>query len=240
MTDDQIEGFIESMLEDRAPKEYVATREDTELLRVAIELRAVPSEWAWPDEEFVLSLHQRLAGITDAGAELVPFPAGISHRPVVAGRPHTGSSQRRSKRKRPRALAAVGKAAAAAFLVAGTFGATQFAGGHSHGASPQRVAAANTVRSGELLAADGRQLGETYAYRANPSWVFMSVRNSGLVGTYICELHLANGNNVMAGILVAYNGTGDWAHTVNVDVSGLHSATLENSSGEVVATATFS
>ena len=240
MTDDQIEGFIESMLEDRAPKEFVATREDTGLLRVAIELRAVPSECAWPDEEFVLSLHQRLAGITDAGAELVPFPPGMSRRHAVAGRPRAWSSHRRSKRKEPRALAAVGKAAAAAFLVAGTFGATQLAGGHSQGASPQRVAAANTVRSGELLAADGRQLGETYAYRANPSWVFMSVQNSGLVGTYICELHLANGNNVMAGVLVAYNGSGDWAHTVNVDVSGLHSATLENSSGEVVATATFS
>lgn len=129
---------------------------------------------------------------------------------LFGGRPPASSSHRRLKRKAPRALAAVGKAAAAAFLVAGTFGATQFAGGYSRSPSVQRVAAAEPVRSGELLAADGRQLGETYAYRANPSWVFMSVRNSGLVGTYICELHLANGNNVMAGILVAYNGSGVW------------------------------
>ena len=240
MTDDQIEDFIESMLEDRAPQEYGATREDTELVRVAIELRAVPNEWAWPDEEFVLSLHQRLAGITEVGAELVPFPAGVSHRQVASGMPPASSSHRRSKRKAPRAHVAVGKAAAAAFLVAGTFGAAQLVGGHSPGAPAQHVAAADPVRSGELLAADGRQLGETYAYRANPSWVFMSVRNSGLVGTYICELHLANGSNVTAGILTAYNGSGDWAHTVNVNVSGLRSATLQSSTGEVVATAKFS
>ena len=88
-------------------------------------------------------------------------------------------------------------------------------------------------------AADGRPLGRTYAYGGNPSWVFMDVNASGLSGTYTCELHLADGATVPAGVVVVYHGTGDWAHTVEVQASQIRRATLVTSTGVTVASATF-
>ena len=91
-----------------------------------------------------------------------------------------------------------------------------------------------------MLTADGRPLGRTYAYGGNPSWVFMDVTASGLSGIYTCELHLADGATVPAGVVVVYHGTGDWAHTVKVQASQIRGATLVASTGATVATATFS
>ena len=98
----------------------------------------------------------------------------------------------------------------------------------------------STVRSGALLTADGRPLGRTYAYGGSPSWVFMDVTASGLSGIYTCELHLADGATVTAGVVVVYHGTGDWAHTVKVQAGQIRGATLVASTGVTVATATFS
>ena len=136
-------------------------------------------------------------------------------------------------------MGAVGKAAAAALLLASTFGAAHLVGG----AAPARVAqpaAAGTVRSGVLLAADGRPLGRAYAYSGSPSWVFMDVHGSGLRGLYTCELHLGNGTTLPAGVVTVYNGAGDWAHTVNIQVSQLRTATLVTPTGVSVASAAFS
>jgi hypothetical protein len=90
-----------------------------------------------------------------------------------------------------------------------------------------------------LRAADGRPLGWAYAYRGNPSWVFMDVRGGSLSGLYICRLDLANGTEVPEGEVAVYQGTGDWGHTAAVDVSQLRQAELVTSSGTPVATAIF-
>jgi hypothetical protein len=63
---------------------------------------------------------------------------------------------------------------------------------------------------------------------------------SGLDGTYTCELQLAHGATVAAGVVTVYNGTGDWAHTVTVPGIQLQRATLVSSRGLTVATAIFS
>jgi len=95
-------------------------------------------------------------------------------------------------------------------------------------------------RSGNLLSAAGRPLGRAYAYSGNPSWVFMDVHASDLNGMYTCELHLADGTTVPAGLVMVYDGTGDFAHTVTVPASAVQQATLTTPTGATAATATFS
>jgi hypothetical protein len=139
-----------------------------------------------------------------------------------------------------RPLGYVGKAAAALVLVAGTVTATNLMSGHTAAPVAARAPGTATVRSGVLLSADGRPVGRTYAYTGSPSWVFMDVHGSSLSGVYTCELELADGSVVPAGVVVVYNGTGDWAHTVTVPVSKVRRARLVNSRGATVATAAFS
>jgi hypothetical protein len=235
MTDHSVEAFVEAILTDRAPRQFSAAPEEADVLRVALELRASQAECTGPDPQFVEELHRRLAATSLDGGVLLP-------------RPDTGSGrterQRRPARRRPRQMvrprfAALGKAAAALALVAGTFTAANLAGGTSPAPVAQQAPTAGTVRSGALLSADGRPLGRTYAYGGNPSWVFMDVHASGLSGMYTCELHLADGATVPAGVVVVYHGTGDWAHTVKVQASQIRRATLVTSTGVTVANATF-
>ena len=136
-------------------------------------------------------------------------------------------------------LASVGKAAAALLLLAGTTWAGASVHRHAPAPSAARAVTTTPVRSAELRTTDGRPLGRTFAYQGNPSWVFMDVRGGGLSGVYRCDLYLVNGTVVPAGEVAAYNGTGDWGHTVRVDVSQLQRAALVTLAGEPVATATF-
>lgn len=237
MSDANIEDFVESILADESPKRFIADPAEADVLRVAIELRATQGQWSWPDCQFVERLHQQLAGITDPGTPLVPFPSEAGPRIAGARGRAIRRSRVRSNRKSSGPIRVLAKAAAAAFLVVGTVAGTNLVGAHS---PTSRLVTANAVKSAELLASSGRPLGEAYAYPSSPSWVFMQVRGSDLAGAYTCELHLTNGTTVPAGVVVVYNQNGEWAHTVDVNVSQLRSATLETSAGGVVATATFS
>jgi hypothetical protein len=237
---DRVEGFVEAILADRPPKHFRAAPDDTEVLRVALELRAGRSEFAGPDPQFVEALHRRLADTGAGGARILPLAARRRRRRErerVTPWPDAPSGP--SRRVRPR-FAAVGKAAAAVALVAGTFSVTSLIGAHSPAPIAQQAPNASTVRSGDLLTAAGRPVGRAYAYSGNPSWVFMDVHASGLNGTYTCELQLADGATVPAGVVMVYAGTGDWAHTVTVQASQVRRATLVSSTGATVATATFS
>jgi hypothetical protein len=139
-----------------------------------------------------------------------------------------------------RRFGAVGKAAAAALLMAGAFGASRLTGGPGPTPVAQPAAAASTVLSGVLLATDGRPLGGAYVYKGSPSWLFMDLHGSGLTGRYTCVLHLGDGSTVLAGVVPVYHGAGDWAGTVRVPVSQLKTATLLTTAGVTVASATFS
>jgi hypothetical protein len=240
MTDNAVEAFVDAILADRPPRPVAASPDDTDLLRVAIELRAGQAEFACPDPQFVEELHRRLAATAHTGADLLPLPSSTrrgSERDLVTA---LGDPRRRASRMIPRRLGVIGKAAAAAALVAGTFGATNLVGGHSAAPVAQRATSAQTVRSADLVSVDGRSLGRSYAYTGNPSWVFIDVQNPALNGAYACELHLVDGTTVPAGLVVVYDGTGDWAHTVKVQVNQLRQATLVTPTGVTVASATFS
>jgi hypothetical protein len=240
MTDNGVEAFVEAILADRPPKQFRAAPDDTEVLRVALELRAGRSEFAGPDPNFVEQLHRQLAATGPDGARILPPPPrGRRRREPERLTPWPDAGWRPSRTVRPR-FAALGKAAAAVALVASTFTATNLIGAHSPAPVAQQAPNANTVRSGDLLTAAGRPLGHAYAYSGNPSWVFMDVNTSDLNGMYTCELQLADGTTVTAGVVMVYDGTGDWAHTVTVQANQVQRATLVTSTGVTVATATFS
>ncbi len=240
MTDHGVEAFVEAILADRPPKHFRAAPDDTDILRVAVELRAGRSEFAGPDPQFVEDLHRQLAATGANGAQILPLRArGRRRREPERVTPWPDAPSHPSRTVRPR-FAALGKAAAAVALVAGTFTATNLIGAHSPTPVAQQAPNATTVRSGDLLTIAGRPLGRAYAYSGNPSWVFMDVHASGLNGMYTCELHLADGTTVAAGVVMVYDGTGDWAHTVPVQASQVQRATLVTSTGVTVATAAFS
>jgi hypothetical protein len=239
MTNRGVDAFVEAILADQPPQHFRAAPDDTDVLRVALQLRAGRSEFAGPDPDFVEQLHRQLAATGPDGAPILPLRARRRRR-SEAGRvtpwPDTPSGPSRTVRPR---FAALGKVAAAVALVASTFTATTVIGAHPPAPVAQPAPSATTVRSGDLLSAAGRPLGRAYAYSGSPSWVFMDVHASGLNGMYTCELHLADGTTVPAGVVMVYDGTGDFAHTVSVPARAVQRATLLTPTGVTVATATF-
>jgi hypothetical protein len=239
MSDNSVEAFVEAMLDGRPTKPSEVSPDEVAILRVALALRASQTEFARPHPQFVEDLHRRLAATVN-GAELLPIPSDApasigSDR--IEGRPYRALARSRVP---ARWFAPIGKAAAAAALIATTFTATNLLGGRSPAPIAGQTAISASVRSGTLLSVEGRPLGRTYAYRGDPSWVFMDVQGHFPSGVYTCVLHLADGTTVPAGVVAVYNGTGDWAHTVGVDVSQVRQATLVDSSGVTVASAAFS
>jgi hypothetical protein len=239
MTNNRVDAFVEAILTDRAPKQFPAVADDTDVLRVAVELRASRTEFDGPDPQFVEELHRRLAASAHNGGRLLPLPTAGRRSTARERATALGNFRSQSSRTvRPR-FGAVGKAAAAVVLVASTFTATTLMGGRSPAPVAQRAASAATVHSGALLTSDGRPMGRMYAYNGNPSWVFIDVRGNALNGVYTCMLQLADGSTVPAGLVTVYNGTGDWAHTVKVQASQLRRASLVSPTGITVASATF-
>jgi hypothetical protein len=234
VTRNGVEAFVDSILSDRRPKQFRPERDDTDLLRAAIELRASQSEPTRPDPKFVEDLRLHLAASAHEGARSLPPPA-------IAWREGERVDRTPASRWHPsRLVSGVGKAAAVVVLVTGTFSATTAINHQSAAPVARRAPGATTVRSGDLLTAAGRTLGYAYAYNGEPSWVFMDVEAGNLAGAYTCELRLADGSIVPMGAVVLHNGRGNWAHVVTAQVSQLRQATLVSSTGITLATATFS
>ncbi|KAA2255231.1 Rieske 2Fe-2S domain-containing protein [Solihabitans fulvus] len=94
----RVDRFVESMLREQQPEPFPATEDEAEELRVAIELRAARAGDHEPSEEFVSTLHQRLAvalarpvGVAEAGPPTwdtteSPEAADDVDRSGVAGR----------------------------------------------------------------------------------------------------------------------------------------------------------
>jgi hypothetical protein len=188
MTEKDVDAFVEAILTDRSPRQFSAVPDDTDVLRVALELRAGQSECAGPDPQFVEELHHALAATSPHRGPLLPLPNTGSRRTERLRRAPWPDSRRRPHQiARPR-FTALGKAAAALALVAGTFTAANLVGRTSPAPVAEQAPGATTVRSGTLLSADGHPLGRTYAYGGNPSWVFMDVHASRLSGVYTCPM----------------------------------------------------
>jgi hypothetical protein len=237
VTDKDVAAHVEALLTGQPAKPFQASAQQADVLRAAVALRAGHANSVAPDPWFVETLHLELAALA---SEARPARERSQPRPIrlaSPGRPDATQSGR-PRPARPW-WAPLAKAAAAAVIVASSVAAGVTAGHRS----PVPVASppgALSVRSATLLASDGRPLGQAYAYSGNPSWMFMDVRDSGLTGGYVCELHLTNGTTTPAGMVTVYNGAGDWAHTVGVQAAQVRQATLVTPTGVAVASATFS
>jgi hypothetical protein len=129
--------------------------------------------------------------------------------------------------------------AAAVTVIGGTAAATT---GLEHGlaaAPAPKNAYSQLLRMGTFESKDGQTIGEIVAYRGNPSWVLMSIRDPGLTGTVRCQLELDNNHSGPTGTFVLQSGVGDWARPIPVDIGRIRGATLVSSTGSTLATASF-
>lgn len=216
MRRDRTGAFAEALLGDRRPKRLDAAPEEAAVLRTAVTLRAARPGAGTPDERFVADLQDRLAAQAQEGAPI----------PVATTRP-------------PRRRAAlVGIAAAAIAVVGGTVAVTHAVDSSSQTPGPQ-VALAGSLRVANLQSADGRRLGQVSIHRGNPSWLFMSMRDPGVEGSFSCELRLHDGTTMRVGTVQVRDGAGQLAGTVAVDPSRLTGARLVAPTGATLASASF-
>ena len=122
-------------------------------------------------------------------------------------------------------------AAAAVLIVLGvSLGVVE--SGTSH-PSPQLASA--------VLVQSGRHVGSIEVYRTTKTpWVTMSVRGvNGAHGSVACELVDRSGQLMTVGRFDLVNGSGSWAAPDKWSTSNLAGARLVDTTGQVVATATF-
>ncbi len=218
MTRRRLSALIDAIAAGRRPKRVHAEPDEAEMARTAITLRAARPGEAGPTEGFVEDLFQRLSeeARPQTASELRPVPAR-------------------------RARVAVGAAAAAAVLVAGTVIATENL--HPSGTAPSatvQVPQGTALRTGTFQTTDGQVLGQIVAYRGHPSWVFMNVNVPNYDGRIECMLHVDDGSTVAFGTFTIHNGVGKFSKAIgSVNVSRLRGAELLDSTGSTVAAATF-
>jgi hypothetical protein len=231
------ERFIEAILADRPPESFTASRSDTDVLRVAIALRAARPGADRPGDGFVDDLRHQLAARRpeEAAGPDATRPPRLERRPLIPA----GLASRRI-RAVPRRYAIVSKAAAALLLVGATIGTTTAVESGSSAPVARTATAPAAVRSGELLSADGRPLGRMYAYSGQSSWLFMNVHAGDLTGDYTCEVQLVSGATVRVGKVTLQNGSGVFAHIVDIDTSQVRVGMLVSAEGSTLATADLS
>jgi hypothetical protein len=123
--------------------------------------------------------------------------------------------------------------------VGGTFALTEVSNNTAVHQSATEVPNGHVLRTASFESPAGQVLGQIVVYHGHPSWVFMNVDAPQFNGTMTCELHLADGAVVAAGTVQLHDGNGQLAKSVQMDTGQVRGATLSDSSGAVVATATF-
>jgi hypothetical protein len=216
MTTRRLSAFIDSIVAGRRPRGFRADAEDVEMLRMAIALRAERPGDAVPNEEYMAALHRQLAA----------DHAGPSEQPNVRPLVHRGRN----------ALVAV---AAGLTLVGGTLAATEIFNTASVQQSATGVPHGQALRTATFQTATGAVLGQIVVYHGHPSWVFMNVDAPHSDGAVKCELHLADGTVVAAGTVQLHHGSGEFSKSIEMDTGQVRGATLFDSSGAVLASATF-
>ena len=96
------------------------------------------------------------------------------------------------------------------------------------------------VRVATFKSGAGAPVGQIVAYRGSPSWVFMTVHNSGATGTVTCMISGRDGHVLATGAFVSHGGSGEWARTVSGDVGRFQDAIVVSPNGTTLATAHFS
>jgi hypothetical protein len=211
----RLSAYVDALAEGQRPQGFRADPEEGDVVRTAIVLRTARPGDSRPDEQFTSALYERLAN--EQPSDVTPI-----HRRV-------------EPRRRQAAFAAV---AAAVVLVGGTAAATE---AFNQVGAPAAIQAprGNALRTGTFETSDNRVMGQIVAYRGSPSWVFMSVGGSNDSGPITCKLQVENGSTVAVGVFHLHGGMGQFSRTIRVDIGSLRGAKLVNSSGSVVASATF-
>ena len=130
-------------------------------------------------------------------------------------------------------------AAAVVTMLGGTVAVTTTVDHALATASGRPATSGQLLRVGTFESTDGRTVGQIVAYRGDPSWVFMSIRDPGVSGAIGCHILMDNGRTAAAGTFVVHDGVGQWARTVPADVDRFQGATLVTAAGSAVATASF-
>jgi hypothetical protein len=211
----RLDAFLDDLVAGRRPRAFQADAEESEVVRAAIAIRAQRPGDAAPQESFIASLHEELSDLSSQAPSLKVPPARWG-----------------------RARAALFGVAAALALIGGTVAITE-ASNQPTVQSATQVPQGQTLRTATFETAAGRVMGQIVVYQGHPSWVFMNVDAPNASGPMRCELHLANGEVVAAGTVQLHEGTGQIARAIQMDSGQVQNATLTNSSGAVLASATF-
>jgi anti-sigma-K factor RskA len=100
--------------------------------------------------------------------------------------------------------------------------------------------ASSSLSSAALLSASHQAVGKVFLYDGNPRWVYMSVYMETAKGAVTCQLVGTDGHVTSLGTFPLDDGYGAWGSADPVDNGALSGARLINSSGAVIATASFS
>jgi hypothetical protein len=211
-----VRAFVDALAEGRRPPAFRARPDDLEDIRTAITLSAAREAESTPDPRFVEDL---LAGLKDGQSTRT--------QPLATVTP-----------LRRRGRNAVLAATAAAALVAGTVGVTETLDQASRpAASP---APGHTVLTGSFETRDHHRLGQITVFGGSPSWVFLNLAGAPYDGPVTCLLRADNGSVVATGTFSVQGGTGEWARPLSGGISSLRGATIVDTSGVTLASATLS
>ena len=206
MSSRRAQNFIDALIAGRRPHGFRATEPEADTIRAAITLQGTRADLAEPSQDFMSNLFDELQASQADTGRAAPTP--IRHRPPI-----------------PVALAA-----AAAVLVAATFGITETVDHHRP---------APSTRTAILADARHRTDGAIHIYRGSPSWVFMSIAEPGYTGPVMCELEAADGHVLVTGAFDLAGGHGEWARTLPVNPAEVRAARIVTTGGVTLASATF-
>jgi hypothetical protein len=211
----RVASFVDAVVSDRRPPPFKADPAEADILRAAIAMRAGRSGEGSPEPQFVAHLRQELA---------------------LKARQATASPSRPRVTRRTRLLLG---AAAAVTMIGGTVAATTTVERALSSAKASHVGSGQLLRVGQFESSAGHTVGQIVAYRGNPSWVLMSIRDPGMNGPVTCRVQMSNGRTAATGSFAVRNGVAEFARTISVDTGQFRKATLVTAGGSVVATATF-
>jgi hypothetical protein len=181
-----------------------------------------------------------LARLHDSLLALIPGaepPAGFEAR--VLDRLNT--RQVRPARRRL-ALATAGVLAAAVVggvVVAGVSGRGPEPGPPAPPPSPASPdAGERTVMYAPLTAGD-HEIGQVYAYRGSPSWIYVYLEADASPGPLTCVLQREDGTTMATASFQVTGGDAFWGGPVPLDRSGLARIRVSDATGTVLATARF-
>jgi len=100
--------------------------------------------------------------------------------------------------------------------------------------------ARSSLSSAALLTASHQAVGKIFLYNGNPRWVYMSVYMDTAKGAVTCQLIGKDGRVTTLGAFRLADGYGAWGSADPVDNGPLTGARLIDSTGTVLATASFS